>query len=126
MVNGEVVGRDIENELICGAITEADATEFNTYMRCWDDMPDIAAIINGQDVKCPNKPDVQFLTAVALTQAVDLENFDNIVTWMAGKMAPDFSANLVVEAMKRVKNLPKAKNFGKWAAKYGAKVMAAA
>lgn len=89
-----IANSGMDQKAIAGCVGDGPAAEFTAFCRLRDEMPDPDAILNGEDVSAPTRPDVTYAVCGALAA--------RIVAAKKRKNAGKFAANL----MHYIKKIP--------------------
>lgn len=107
--------------VIEGAVGQGVAKEFIAYASMWKELPDINAILMGQENMVPKKNDVLYALVAALVNRVDQSTLDNFIKYIM-HLPPEFSILAMRDAAKGgLKNqIVENKTYqNKWATKFG-------
>ena len=124
-LNGRGLGDEVLHESIKGSIGVAVGTEFVTFVKLKDKLPDIDAIFSGKPWTVPDAPDVRYALVGAVASRVDNKTSKtvwNIVNKLDEAKAQEFAVCLVRMAMKQFKPFGATKEFVTWAQKHKALV----
>jgi len=111
------VGSSQRMELLCGAVGEGAATEFEAFIRVWSKMPNPDTILLSPDaIDCPKDVATCYALAGALAYRAAPANMENICKF-AGKMSPEYQVVLMRDACTRDKTVANTKAFNAWAVK---------
>lgn len=106
---------------IGGAVGEGMATEFVSYLRTRNEMPDIGAILSGKSDEIPRRPDVLHLVcSILVARAKRKPKLTKRLVEYATLLPPEFAVLLVMDAMKA--DLPiksETREFKRFAKRYG-------
>jgi len=106
----------VEYELIAGAVGNAAATEFVSFLNTYRNLPNIDAILLNPDTEAlPAKADAQYAVACALSRRATDSNFDRVCRYL-NRMPPEFSVLCVTEAVRRAPDVKHTPAFTRWAA----------
>lgn len=108
---------DIRSDLMTAIVGQGPATELEGYVRIYDRMPSLDAIMTNPDSVPPvdvTQPCIMYAVATALSRLVKRETFGNAIKYCSN-MAPDFCAVLVRDAVTRDENLKETEAFVNWA-----------
>ena len=120
--------RDVELEMIQGAVGEAWMIEWEAFRRIEDQLPNVNRILAEPDkAEIPSEPSIMFALCGALAERADKGSFPNIIRYSnrlskeftdsKGKRAtgrPEFSIMLMKDCILRDSKLRKTKEFISW------------
>jgi hypothetical protein len=90
---------DIFRNLVCGTIGAQVGIKYTGFVRFHGQMPDMAALLNGDRVNVPTTPDVIYAVIFSIVQRVQRENIGNAIKYIK-RLSPEwhqmFSSTLVV------------------------------
>lgn len=116
-VLGEVP-REAEYECFKGAVGEGAASEFESFMRVYRELPDIDLVLaNPKTAEVPTEPSTLYAMIGAMVSRINRDNFDNAVTYV-GRVPPEFAVLCVSYVMRKNPELASTATFTKWVAKY--------
>lgn len=102
---------DLRFELIKGCIGEGAAIELRAYMNIWAKLPDLQAILKGEDI-IPDSIDVMYATVVGLVSKSNKQEHYNRLLNYALKLQREFSVYLI--KLLFAKNKEKVVNAQNW------------
>jgi hypothetical protein len=106
---------DVRYPLIAGTIGEGPAAELEAFMRTWESMPNIdALLLNPSEATVPDDPATLFAVTAALAQRAEKGNFDSICTY-AQRLPQEYAMRLVSDSVKRKPEVQITKAFNKFA-----------
>jgi hypothetical protein len=109
--------KELEFELIAGAVGQGAATEFLGFLRIYRDLPDPDLIIsNPLAGDIPEDPAILYALCGALATRVNPKNIDPIIKY-AMRLPAEFSVMLVADAARRNPQIVKTKGFIDWSIK---------
>jgi hypothetical protein len=104
---------------ITGAVGEGAATEFLAFLRLYQELPSVDAIVMAPDsVKIPSSPATIYALAGALANRATPANFDRIARFaerMATENHGEFAVLLVRDALQRTPKIAQTQAFVKLA-----------
>lgn len=100
MCNAYIGDEDL-HELVSGLVGEGVAAELTGFLRVWDEMPDIDALLKSpSSAKVPDKPDVRFAVTQALSFRLNPDNADRADLYMT-KLPKEFRVSCWKDALRR-------------------------
>ena len=92
---------------ISPAVGDVVATEFNSYIRIFDSLPDIDAILAGRfEGKITNAPDIMFATIASLVSRLSTtQEFINSFKFLATKSSPEYVSCFWHDALPKAKSI---------------------
>lgn len=112
------VPRELEYEMIQGAVGEGFAAEFLGFLRTWRDLPDPDLVLqNPETATVPSDPATLFALCGALSHRVDDATMQNLVTY-CDRLPAEFSVLCVKDAINRNEALVQTTGFIEWARKH--------
>lgn len=112
----KVVSTDSRNLLpmLAGTISEGVAREFVTFMKIYDKLPTLEAILkNPQNIEVPEEPSILYALSGSLATHVDEDNFATILSYIK-RMPAEFQIITLREVQKRGTVTIKHPEFRKW------------
>lgn len=106
----------IRLQLVTALVGEAAAVEFEGFVRVWQRLPSIDAILKDpRSVHVPDmgEPALLYAVATAIARRVTKQNFANGLAY-AKRLPPEFEIMCAVDAVRRDPNLKETKAFGDW------------
>lgn len=97
---------DVRFAAIVGAVGHYAASEFNTFLEVYKDLPDVDAILAGREKAVPDKRNVLFALVYSLVGALtdDATKVSNFVKYVTGdKMPKEFAVMAVRSCLKGTK-----------------------
>ena len=73
------INGDVLYEVACGCIGDAQASKFMAFHKFREDLPDTDAVLRGENVKLPAKPEVLFILSGIVLKAAKKEHVDGVV-----------------------------------------------
>ncbi|MCK9331643.1 MAG: ATP-binding protein [Candidatus Cloacimonetes bacterium] len=105
----------LEYELISGAAGEGFAAEFMGFLKLWESLPDIPAILADPDhAPLPTEPSVLFAVVGALVAKADRHNFASIMRYTR-RLPGEFQVLLANDATRCKPLLANVPDFAQWA-----------
>ena len=112
------VAPDVRYALIAGTVGEGPAAELEAFMRTWENMPNIdALLLNPKGAIVPTDPATLFAVTAALAQRAEKGNFDSIVTY-AGRIPDEYAMRCIKDSVKRKPEVQMTKAFNQFAVKH--------
>ena len=109
---------DIENELICSCIGEAEGSKLMGFLKIYRDLPNPDLIIqNPTSSDVPTGIDVLYALTTALSQRANVGNFSSVLVY-ADRLPEEFSVLLVRDAIRQTPRLANTQAFRDWAIKH--------
>lgn len=106
--------KQAEHPYLAGAAGSSAASEFLSFVRIWQDLPDINEVLAKPDsFKVPTKPDVMYALAGALSSRAGKKNATAFFKASA-RLGKDFSVLAVRDALRRDKSLLDVPQFTEW------------
>lgn len=105
----------VRSELINGAVGKEGGVSFESYMRIYEQIPDLDRIAKEPDsVDVPDNLDIRYCLAMGISARLSADNFAPY--WKFLKRMPKELQTLTVKlAYRRDKNISKCAAFGEWA-----------
>lgn len=102
-------------EVLAGAVGEGCAAELVGFMRVFESLPNISAILTSPEtVKVPEDPAALYAITAALTEKITKDNAGRVLCY-ANRMPADFSMLLVRDSIRRAPEIQNSSDFIKWA-----------
>ena len=106
---------DVYFHNVAGDVGEGAAAEFTSFIKTWQDLPNIDALImNPAKTEIPSKPDVLYALTGAVAHRISADNFDRVYEFIE-RLPPEFQVMCVSDAMKLCPDIKQTKAFVKWA-----------
>lgn len=110
-----------EREIFNGAVGEAFATKFLSWLRVYKEIPDVAEIyLNPDTTKVPQKPDILFALMGALANGASPDTMEATLTYLARMPKPEWAGLCMRDAIKRNSKAAKCAPFTRWVTKNAA------
>ena len=107
--------------LIAGAIGEELAAEFLSWREAASELPDLDAILRGEDAPVPENPNALHVLASMIVRRIDRESpkevLESLLAYLM-KLPPEFSVMVVKELQHEGVLLEKCENFKVWIRKF--------
>lgn len=118
-----VIDPELELTVFSGDVGEAAAAEFLGFLKIYRNLPDPDAIITDpKKAKIPTELNVLFALCGALSHRTTEDNFKQIMAYVE-RLPEEFGALYVRDAIRKNKELTGTKDFIKWAAGPGTKLL---
>lgn len=105
----------VEHALFAGNIGDEGAVEFSAFLRMYNSLPSIDAImLNPKKAEVPTEPGVLYAISAALGRRANRENFERIITYL-DRLPIEFGTFSVIDATNRDKDLTRHAAFTQWA-----------
>jgi len=116
---GEIMSMGlIEHEVLAGSVGEGCAAELMGFLKVYESLPDIAAILLKPDEAIvPEEPAVLYAIVSALVEKATKDNVGRIFKY-ANRLPIDFSTLLVRDMVRKEPNIQHSKHFIEWASKH--------
>ena len=107
--------------LIAGSIGEDLAAEFLSWRAAASDLPDIDAVLRGEEASVPEDPNALHVLASMILQRIDpktpRETLENLLKYLMA-LPPEFSVMIVKELQYKGVLMERCEGFKKWIAKF--------
>jgi hypothetical protein len=113
--------KDINIEVVKGIIGEEAGTEFMTYLKVYQHLPDIDAILRGGHFKIPDEPSARIALVTGIALRVNGNGDMNTFFSIIDRFSPELSVMGVKLLLKRQdikKQIITNENFSRWVEKY--------
>lgn len=109
--------RDLEFELITGAVGEGAAGEFLAFTRVIAGMPNLDEIVvNPDGVEVPTEPATLYAVSTGLATRAAKDNFDRLMKF-ANRMPVEFQVQFVRDSVRRKRDVSSTKSYTQWSVK---------
>lgn len=106
---------DVRYALLAGTVGEGVAAELETFLRTWENMPNIDGIVlNPDSADVPTDPATLYAVCAALAQRAEKGNFSNILKYLA-RIPKEFQMMSVKDAVRRLPALQTTQAFTRYA-----------
>ena len=110
---------DLRLEVFTGAAGESFATEYNSFLDMYQQLPDVNQILLAPDsVPVPTRPDILFALSGAIAARMTPTNADNAFHFL-DKLSPEIGVACAKDAISRNISISKSGAFASWASKSG-------
>ena len=107
-------------EVIAGAAGAEFANEFLGFVEVWDNLPDLDQCEDDPlNAVVPTEESALYATALALSQRLNAENFENLALKYFPRMDDDFHGLAITDAIRRDPAVEDFPHYGEWIQKYG-------
>ena len=114
-LEGNIDKRNIEFDLIAGKVGDGPAFELLSFLRTFRSLPDLNYLLKHPDkADVPTDPDTLYAICGALASKASKATMDAIVTY-AMRLRKEFSVLLIMDSVKKDKNVTYTEAFTKWA-----------
>lgn len=116
---GKLINAGITDaESLGGAIGAGAATELTGFMRVYQDLPNIAAILTDPDnADVPTQPEALYAVVSALVSKITRDNCNRVLKY-ANRLPEDFSVLLVRDGVRKEPKIQNTKGYIKWATEH--------
>jgi hypothetical protein len=102
-------------EAIAGQVGRAACADFSGFMKMYDSVPDIDALISNPDAAdVPSDPAVLYAVCAALASRMNEKNVSNVISYMDRLPQQEFTAFVVKDALSRDKGLKQSDAIRQW------------
>ncbi len=109
-----------ENEAIAGQVGRAATADFAGFMKMYDAVPDIDAMIADPDnAIVPSDPAVMYAICAALASRVNKSNAAKVIKYLERLPQQEFSVFVIKDALNRHRELKQADAVRKWIMSHG-------
>lgn len=111
---------DLIAPIIYGSVGYSAGVEFLAYTKVYQDLPDTSAILDGEEVAIPNKPDVLYaLTSAIIEKYNGSEAHSKNILSFSYKLSVEFCVMLIKDAIVKYEEISEVSEFDDWIEKYG-------
>lgn len=104
-------------ELLAGAVGEGCAVELLGFIKVYNELPNISAILTDpESAKVPKDPAALWAVVSALVDKVTVDSIDRIMTY-GNRLPSEYNIMLIRDAVRKVPKIQQTKAFTKWAIK---------